>query len=221
MEKSCIYCGSGENLTRDHIPPKTLFPKPRPSNLITVPCCENCNGSFSLDDEYFQIMLSLRIDVHKKDSVQKNWRKILRGLKRNESAGFYKSIMNSIKKRNVKTKDGIYLGKISTYDIDVERVKNISDRIIQGLYFNITGNRIPREYDYTSTIYNQDDIDEQRVKVFQMFITALGPEEENKIGDVFSYRYKQMDFDLNTCLFYFSIYDNFEFFGMVSKEEDN
>lgn len=221
MAKSCIYCGSGEDLTRDHIPPKTLFPKPRPSNLITVPCCKNCNGSFSLDDEYFQIMLSLRIDVHKKDSVQKNWKKILRGLKRSESAGFYKSIMSSIKKRNVKTKDGIYLGKISTYDIDVERVKNISDRIIQGLYFNITGNRIPREYDYTSTIYNQDDIDEQRVKVFQMFITALGPEEENKIGDVFSYRYKQMDFDLNTCLFYFSIYDNFEFFGMVSKEEDN
>lgn len=219
MKKSCIYCGSTDDLTKDHIPPKTLFPKPRPSNLITVPCCENCNSSFSLDDEYIQVMFSMRIDVHKKETVQKNWDKILRGLKRKESAGFYKSIMSSIKKRDVNTKDGIYLGKISTYDINIERIKNVSDRVIQGLYFKVTGNRIPKEYDYLSTIYSQDDKDEQIAKVFHMFINALAPEKENKIGDVFSYRFKKMDFDSNTILFYFSIYKNFEFFGMVSKED--
>ena len=53
MKKSCIYCGNTEDLTKDHIPPKTLFPKPRPSNLITVPCCKNCNGSFSLEKDLF------------------------------------------------------------------------------------------------------------------------------------------------------------------------
>ena len=49
----CIYCEENLGLTRDHIPPKELFPNPRPSNLITVPCCERCRSEQSLDDEYF------------------------------------------------------------------------------------------------------------------------------------------------------------------------
>lgn len=146
----------------------------------------------------------------------------MRGLKRTESAGFYKSIMNSIKKQDLKIQNGIYLGKISTYDINMERVNNVTDRVIQGLYFKITGNSIPEGYDHFSTIYRRDNIDKQSEKAFQMFINTLAPEKENKVGDVFSYRFKQMDFDSDTCLFYFSIYANFEFFGMVSKiEEDN
>jgi len=39
----CVYCGKKLPLTKDHIPPKNLYSKPRPSNLITVPCCEKCN----------------------------------------------------------------------------------------------------------------------------------------------------------------------------------
>lgn len=219
MSYECIYCGSKEDLTKDHIPPKNLFPKPRPSNLMTVPCCNDCNGSFSLDDEYIQVMFSIRIDVHKKDTIQKNWNKVLRGLKRKESAGFYKSIMSSIKKIDVKTKDGLYLGKISTYDIDMKRINNISDRVIQGLYYKITGNRVPMGYDYFSTIYLVDDISEQSEKAFQMFIDTLATENNYKVGEVFSYRYKKMDFDSNAYIFYFSIYENFDFFGMVSKED--
>jgi hypothetical protein len=56
MDKAakCYLCGSTENLTRDHIPPASYFPKPRPKNLITVDCCERCNNGLSLDDEAFR-----------------------------------------------------------------------------------------------------------------------------------------------------------------------
>ena len=47
----CYLCGSSNPTTRDHVPPKGFFPEPRPSNLITVPCCERCNNGFSLDDD--------------------------------------------------------------------------------------------------------------------------------------------------------------------------
>lgn len=58
-ELICIYC-SATNLipTRDHVPPKCLFPKPRPLNLVTVPACPTCNQSFKLDDEYFRLMVA-------------------------------------------------------------------------------------------------------------------------------------------------------------------
>ena len=52
--KKCYLCSSTENLTRDHIPPKSLFPNPLPTNLITLPCCEKCHKPLSLDDEAFR-----------------------------------------------------------------------------------------------------------------------------------------------------------------------
>ena len=46
--ESCIYCGQEAN-TRDHVPPKCLFAKPRPP-MITVPACLACNKSYEKDD---------------------------------------------------------------------------------------------------------------------------------------------------------------------------
>jgi hypothetical protein len=60
----CYLCGATENLTRDHIPPKGLFPKPRPANLYTVPCCYACNNGASKEDEYFRVAASSLINAH-------------------------------------------------------------------------------------------------------------------------------------------------------------
>lgn len=62
--EKCYLCGSTENLTRDHIPPKGLFPKPRPSNLYTVPCCYSCNNGAAKEDEYFRVATSSLINAH-------------------------------------------------------------------------------------------------------------------------------------------------------------
>ena len=55
----CIYCGTTEQLTADHVPPKNIFPEPRTSDLITVPACERCNKSYELDDEYFRAAITV------------------------------------------------------------------------------------------------------------------------------------------------------------------
>ncbi len=55
----CAYCGNQGNVTRDHVPPKTLFSKPPPIDMPTVPSCEQCNASFKKDDEYTQTVLAL------------------------------------------------------------------------------------------------------------------------------------------------------------------
>lgn len=49
----CFNCGAPSE-TRDHVPPKGVFPAPRPKQLITVPACRKCNNSTKLDDEYFR-----------------------------------------------------------------------------------------------------------------------------------------------------------------------
>lgn len=55
--QKCYLCGSTENLERDHVIPKGLFPKPRPQ-LLTLPCCGKCNRGLSLDDEGFRAFVS-------------------------------------------------------------------------------------------------------------------------------------------------------------------
>jgi hypothetical protein len=59
----CYMCRSTDKLTSDHVPPKNLFPKPRPKNLITVPCCESCNAGFSKLDERFRAFVSMPLNV--------------------------------------------------------------------------------------------------------------------------------------------------------------
>ena len=62
---NCYLCGATNNLTKDHIPPKNLFPSPKPTNLITVWCCKKCNEKFSLIDESFRVFTSSVIDRSK------------------------------------------------------------------------------------------------------------------------------------------------------------
>lgn len=63
--KSCYLCGSLKDLTKDHIPPKNLFPNPKPSDLITVPCCKKCNEEMSTIDESFRVFVSSVINRSK------------------------------------------------------------------------------------------------------------------------------------------------------------
>lgn len=63
-ERQCYLCGKKASetpegkLTRDHLPPRNLFPEPRPSDLITVPCCKQCNHNAHNDDEYLRLAVS-------------------------------------------------------------------------------------------------------------------------------------------------------------------
>lgn len=52
----CCYC-CGHADTVDHVPSKVLLEEPYPANLLTVPCCKECNESFSKDEEYVAVLM--------------------------------------------------------------------------------------------------------------------------------------------------------------------
>jgi hypothetical protein len=47
--------------TRDHVPPDGLFYDPKPSNLITVPCCHKCNSKHSGVDERLRMVAAMAL----------------------------------------------------------------------------------------------------------------------------------------------------------------
>ncbi len=59
---TCAYCRNEIrqcDSQRDHVPPKALFSPPRPSNLVTVRCCDTCHRDLSSGDEALRSFAAL------------------------------------------------------------------------------------------------------------------------------------------------------------------
>ncbi len=69
MPTLCAICGIRAATTKDHIPPKSLYPKPRDNdiNLNTVPACARCNNSAASDDEIFKVLIGIDTGEHQND----------------------------------------------------------------------------------------------------------------------------------------------------------
>lgn len=133
----CIYCGSKENLSRDHVPPKCLFPSPAPSNLITVPSCEQCNKSFSMDEEYFRVIITSLSGTEQHPDAKKLFEtKIVRGLERRPKLA--SKVMSTVVPIDLYSGDK----KIVTapaYDVNKPEFNRVIVKILRGLLFYETG----------------------------------------------------------------------------------
>ncbi|MFD0682354.1 MULTISPECIES: hypothetical protein [unclassified Paenibacillus] len=123
--KTCVYCGNPAK-TRDHVPPKSFYIEPLPVNLITVPCCYNCNHNFSTIEDYARTVLSsAREEVASAELAVELWhQKVERSLK-----------------RNIKLAEEIYYSfrpfgsDRLAFKIDREKIDLFIIKIIKGLYF--------------------------------------------------------------------------------------
>jgi hypothetical protein len=60
--RPCVICGAASATTREHIPPKGFYIDRGAGQLATVPCCDSCNQSTSMDDERFIIALGFMMN---------------------------------------------------------------------------------------------------------------------------------------------------------------
>ncbi len=146
MGENCIYCGTRPATTRDHVPPKGLFPQPRPSGLVTVPCCEMCRKTQTLDDEYFIRMVAMRHDVDEHPAAKRTVEAVHRSFTKSRKQGFARALVKSVRYVDIHSKAGLYLGKAATYDVDLERLCGVIRRTTLGLFFEHLGERLPDDY---------------------------------------------------------------------------
>lgn len=131
MNEKCYLCGSIENITSDHIPPKGFFVPPLPDNLITVPCCRRCNDSYNKDDEAARVFLSAyRWQSEKGMWIWKN--KVLASTFQ-RSPALKARIRESLLHLPVQTNQGVEIMPIIQFPI--ERMSRWLIRITRGLLF--------------------------------------------------------------------------------------
>ncbi|TKJ38365.1 hypothetical protein CEE37_12660 [candidate division LCP-89 bacterium B3_LCP] len=132
--KKCVYCGEREANTNDHIPPICLFPVPRPSNLITVPCCTICNGKYGQDDEQIRNILTFLGSTENHPAiVNQIANKRDRSFKKKGGESKLEYLINNSVLVDFHTKGGIYLGKKSAFNFDNPMWDKFFNRMARGL----------------------------------------------------------------------------------------
>jgi hypothetical protein len=131
-QETCIYCGEPRPLTRDHVPPQSIFPNPKPSNLITVPARQDCNGGFKLDDEYFRTFVVT--GSYRSSAARSLWDRKTIGSPNAES--IRQILRRSMKDFEIRSPSGLYLGNAPALLLDARRTLRIAARIVLGLWWH-------------------------------------------------------------------------------------
>ena len=190
----CTYCGERDGTTRDHVPPKGLFGKPRP-NLVTVPCCEPCRTSQSLDDEYFVRMISMKSDTAKNSSAKTARDSALRSLTKPAKRRFAQALISSTEDVALFSPSGIYVGQGMSYRADLKRLSKVIEITTCGLYRHKLGERLDdahrcKVYALDGFYLATSDITAQLQRLWEQ---AISGEREDFGQNVFTYWFRRID----------------------------
>ncbi len=202
----CVYCGSSQEITSDHIPPACLFSRPRPS-LITVPSCVSCNRGASLDDEYFRLVVAGSQITETVSAADRSFEVALRGLKR--SAGLRARLSES----------GSWAGGSYEVMLDLPRLKRVVNRIVRGLFYKSAGRRLSSDYEILTFIGDEHLAFGSHVAT--EFLKILEPTEPILVGDgeVFGYQFAFPDREEpNLSYWYLCFYNNYVCISMTRRK---
>ena len=215
----CTYCGAPEGTTRDHVPPRGLFAKPRP-DLVTVPCCEQCRKSQSLDDEYFLRMISMKSGIADSPSATMARDSALRALRKPSKRGFAREFLRSTKDLAAYSPAGIYLGQTTSYDVGLNRLCNVIERTTYGLYFHEFGQRLPD--DHRCKTYAVDGFESAAPEIIAQFQKLWGHavfSEKREFGkNVFAYWVRKIDGPEGATLWAFLVYEAIAFLAFTGPK---
>jgi hypothetical protein len=182
----CVYCGEAPATTDDHAPPKGLFPRPRPSDLITVRSCNDCNCGDGEDDDYFRFVLTA-VAHTENSAAMAVLQSVARALRRPEAAGFRTALHESIQFPSNYRPSGDYEGPPPMGHIDLKRMKRVANRILKAYFFMHTGRRIPKAYEVITYVHDEMYFFSPSIPKF--FSQTLEEAREDMIGDGSVFRY--------------------------------
>jgi len=161
-KRRCTYCASPA-ATRDHIPPKKLFARPWPSDLITVPCCNRCNVSASNDDELliWAIICSANAVGHDADRARQQRFAQPSSPRRKRMVARLLAAATPV---TAVRPNGVVVGRALGYQVDARRINRVLARIVRGLYSHDYGKGVPSDTVVLTCFEPPAAIDRDRVR---------------------------------------------------------
>jgi hypothetical protein len=137
---SCYLCAKPDCDTREHIPPRGLFPKRPKGNLITVPAHGKCNWKFKADDERFRnavIAPSWRTEEGRRAWMDQ----VVPSFKKNPGAQTY--LRDRLLRVGVTDPVSGASGTLPGIFIEESLITRQVDRITRGLYYHRYSKPLP------------------------------------------------------------------------------
>ena len=133
-EEPCVFCGTAKAGTKDHVPPKAIFPEKLPGNIkmVTAPACNTCHNISMKDDMTIRNLLISSTEAEGHPAVihglaDKSERSLLR------SQTDYHNLLQLIKLIDIETPAGIYLGTRWAFDLDNPTMNRFVERLSHAL----------------------------------------------------------------------------------------
>jgi len=126
----CYFCGK-EAVTKEHVPPKSMFPSHMRQDLIKVPSCKKHNNEKSGNDEYFRYLV---MGQSKIVMSQKRFKTLLNNLLRSikRKPALTVALLNTKKKIRIMDNGNIVE---NTIKVDEVRLNDSLEAISKGIYY--------------------------------------------------------------------------------------
>lgn len=195
-KRICAICGNNEATTFDHLPPKSIFPKPRPDNLITVPSCAECNNGASDLDETFRLYLALHVGNLDDEIASAYFHEAIRTFEHNKK--LQREILGSAEPIDFATPSGIYIGQGMKVLWNSTAHDAVIGRIVRGLYFHHFDEVLPPDAGVSPKWFNRPN---------EEFLKAVSGLKKNVVGNnQFTYLYGRDEVSPATSIWCFEFY---------------
>src|SRR5579859_1691054 len=208
-----IYCAAIENPAPDHVPPKSIFPKPRPNDLITVPSCLRCNKGSEKDDEYFKMSLGMRADIEHAPGAAALAQQVMRAWDRDQAKDFTAFVRSTLRIRPIIDNEGREMGRITGQEIDSHRIGLVVGRIARGLYFHEIRKALPSDCRVTGALYDALDQTFRR----RLEIALLGSPPKGIANGAFMYAWREASDDSGATMWLMLFYGGAGFVAVTGK----
>ena len=216
-----MFCGEllrKETRTKDHVPPKSLFPKGLNLPLITVPSFRRCNGKEAKDVEYFRLVIGFAWETFTHPEARDLTQKALGSVGRDEAGGFRRSIAENLRVCYVANDKGFVQPTLACL-LDEQRINNVVEKIVQGLVWEKTKMRLPRDYEISvfPSFYNRFFSPLER----QLLLRLKSRKPETIGNDIFEY-WREFRFPMKACdsLWLIRFYRGIYFLCFVMPREE-
>ena len=206
--RECYLCGHPAT-TNDHIPPKCIYPEPKPSNLITVPACVSCNSATKLDDEYFRWLVATGSPGSQEARALVKG-PIVRGFRKRPALLY--SVMKYADRLSVSTPAGIFVGTQPVFQFDRPRVQVVINKIVRGLYHYNLQRTFPPDYIVADFRLNPRLTPEFQTEICKLPLRDVGD------GSVFSYRFIESEDEVGVTLWFLMFFNRVLF---ITQTEPN
>ncbi len=215
-ENQCIHCGRVGPTEKDHVPPRSLFPRGMRENLVTVPSCADCNRSASGDDEYIRLVCATRREASQNIGASAAWPTAFRGLSKPRKTGMKMAFLDAVRGAVELTVSGPIFEPAS-YEVDLARLDRVMARTIRGLHWHHRGHRLPDDYEVT--VWCLDGVPEgDSAQSLRSIVERVVMAEPHKLGggDVFEYRIQRAaGGPPDAAVWLLSVYQSTHFLGLT------